>query len=83
MISKLTLGERHFGLLLVERIKLRIQRIGECLDLAVGMKLAPWVAAGIPFAGFQDHHEGVETIEDLGEWSICDLVVAVSLRVCR
>lgn len=82
VIPKLTLGERHLGLLLVERIELGVQCLGESFDLAAGMELVPGVAAGVPLAGFQDHHEGVEAVHYLRELTVGDLVIFVFVWVC-
>ena len=75
MIPFLALGERDLGLAPVELVESRIQRFSKSFYLATWVQLAPGVAAGIALTGLQDHHEGVETGQDLRKLAVCDFVV--------
>lgn len=74
-------GERDLGLTLVEAIICLVQRVGQTLHLAARVQLLPGVATGIAVAGLEDHHEGVQTRDDLVYGAVGDLEVRVVLGV--
>lgn len=73
--------ERDLRLTLVEAVIRLVQRVGQALHLAAGVQLLPGVAAGVAVARLQDHHEGVQTRDNLVNAAVGDLEVCVVIGV--
>lgn len=71
----------HLGLVGIELVVFLVERLGEGIDLAIWVELVPGVATLVAVTGFQDHHEGIETEDDLVEVAVGDLVVLVLVWV--
>jgi hypothetical protein len=54
-------------LLQVEVVEARIERVGEVVDIAVGVQDRPGARARVGLAGFEDEEERIEAGEDAGK----------------
>jgi hypothetical protein len=48
-------------------VETRIERVGEVMDIAVGMQDRPGACARVGLAGFEDEEERIEAGEDAGK----------------
>ena len=66
-VSILTTSEAHFHLTSIELIVLGRERIMEVLDVPRWMKAFPGMDASLLLAGLEDHHQGVQSVDDFLE----------------
>ena len=68
-VAKLAVSERHLDLSAVELVELGSQAVTKAGDIALRMQLAPRLNASSPLARLQDQCQGIETSDNLVDWS--------------
>lgn len=63
-ISKLAGRERHLRLSVVEGVILGVESVSKGFDIAARVEFGPWLGALETLAGFENHHERIQSRND-------------------
>lgn len=74
-VAQLARAEANLGLLCIEGVISIMESVFQVSNVACRVECFPWHDAGLPLAGFSNHHKRVQSVDDLSEGSATDLVL--------